>query len=164
LLANKLGPLLDSLVSKCQSAFIKRRSIHDNFLYVQNMVRTMQKLKLPALFLKLDIHKAFDTVSWSYLLEVMQALGFGPRWHEWVSILFRTTSSRVLFNGQQGPAFSHRRGCVKVTLYRPCCSSSPWTHYNVYWKWQHNMASHPICLWQRLDGEHACMLMTQQYS
>jgi hypothetical protein len=34
LLANRLAPLLDSLVSKCQIAFIKKRSIHDNFLYV----------------------------------------------------------------------------------------------------------------------------------
>lgn len=34
LLANGLAPLLDSLVSNCQSAFIKKRSIHDNFLYV----------------------------------------------------------------------------------------------------------------------------------
>jgi hypothetical protein len=49
----------------------KKRSIHDNFLYVQNMVWTMQKQKLPTLFLKLDIHKAFDTVNWSYLLEVL---------------------------------------------------------------------------------------------
>jgi len=70
----------------------------------------MQKMKLPTLFLKLDIHKAFDTVSWSYLLEVLQALGFGPRWREWVSILFRMMSSRALLNGQQGPAFSHNKG------------------------------------------------------
>jgi hypothetical protein len=40
----------------------------------------------------------------------MQAIGFGPRWREWVSILFRTSSSRVLLNGKQGPVFSHRRG------------------------------------------------------
>jgi len=105
LLANRLAPLFDSLVSKCQSAFIKKRSIHDNFLYVQNIVRTMQKQKLSALFLKLDIHKAFDMVSWSYLLEVLQALGFGARWREWISILFRTTSSRVLLNESQ------KKGC-----------------------------------------------------
>ena len=110
LLANRLAPLLDSLVSKCQSTFIMKRSIHDNFLYVQNMVRSMHKQKMPAIFLKLDIHKAFDTVSWPYMLEVLQALGFGPRWREWVSILFSTASSKVLLNGQQGPAFSHRRG------------------------------------------------------
>ena len=95
---------------KCQSAFIKRRSIHDNFLYVQNIVRAMQKMKLPTLFLKLDIHKTFDMVNWSYLLEVLQALGFGPRRREWVSILFRMMSSRALLNGQQGPAFSHNKG------------------------------------------------------
>jgi hypothetical protein len=130
LLANRLAPLLDSLVSKCQSAFIKKRSIHDNFLYVQNMVRTFQKQKLPAIFLKLDIHKAFDTVSWPYLLEVLQVIGFGPHWHEWVSILFRTTSLRVLLNGLQGPVFSHRRGSTRVTLCHPCCSYSPWIHCN----------------------------------
>ena len=78
LLANRLALLLDSLVSKCQSAFIKKRSIHDNFLYVQNMVRSMHKQKMAAIFVKLDIHKAFDTVSWPYMLEVQQALGFGP--------------------------------------------------------------------------------------
>jgi hypothetical protein len=70
----------------------------------------MQKQKLLALFLKLDIHKAFDTVSWSYLLEVLQALGFGAHWREWISKLFCTTFSRVLLNGQPGMAFNHRRG------------------------------------------------------
>jgi hypothetical protein len=125
LLANRLAPLLDSLVSKCQSAFIKKRSIHDNFLYVQNLVWTMHKQKMPTIFLKLDIHKAFDTVSWPYMLEVLQALVFGPRWREWVSILFRTSSSKVLLNGQQGPAFSHRRPrgeSDRATLFRPCSS------------------------------------------
>jgi hypothetical protein len=110
LLANRLAPLLNSLVSNCQSAFIKKRSIHDNFLYVQNTVKKLHRQKMPILFMKLDIHKAFDTVNWSYLLEVLQALGFGPRWREWISILFRMATSRVLLNGQQGPSFSHGRG------------------------------------------------------
>jgi retron-type reverse transcriptase len=110
LLANRLAPKLNSMVSKCQSAFIKKRSIHDNFLYVQNTVRKLHKLKLPALILKLDIHKAFDTVNWSYLLEVMQALGFGCRWREWISILFRTATSVALLNRQPGPTFWHGRG------------------------------------------------------
>ena len=110
LLANRLAPHLNSLVSNCQSAFIKKRSIQNNFLYVQGAVRRMHKLHLPALFMKLDIHKAFDTVNWSYLLEVLQALGFGARWCEWISILIRMASSCALLNGQRGPTFNHARG------------------------------------------------------
>ena len=73
-------------------------------------VRKLHRQKVPSLFMKLDIHKAFDTVNWGYLLEVLQALGFGPRWREWVFILFRTTSSSVLLNGQHGPSFRHAKG------------------------------------------------------
>jgi retron-type reverse transcriptase len=110
LLANKLAPQLNSLVSNCQSVFIKKRSLHDNFLYIQGVVRKLHRQKILALFMKLDIHKAFDTVNWGYLLEVLQALGFRPRWREWVSILFHTSSSTVLLNGRHGPSFSHARG------------------------------------------------------
>lgn len=35
LLANRLAPELDKLIDVNQSAFIKRRSIHDNFKYVE---------------------------------------------------------------------------------------------------------------------------------
>lgn len=43
LLAKRLAPLLDSMVSNYQSAFIKKRNIPDNFLYVQNTVRRLHK-------------------------------------------------------------------------------------------------------------------------
>ena len=99
-LANRLAPRLNSLVSNCQSAFIKRRSIHDNFLYIQSAVKRLHKQKVLALFMKLDIHKAFDTVHWGYLLETMQALGFRQRWREWISIILRTSSSTPMLNGR----------------------------------------------------------------
>ena len=63
----RLADELNQLVSRAQSAFIKRRSIHDNFLYTQNLIRDLHRAKKPTLFLKLDIAKAFDTVKWDYL-------------------------------------------------------------------------------------------------
>jgi hypothetical protein len=54
-LANRLAGDLDSLVSRAQSAFIKRRSIQDNFLYAQNLVLALHTKKEAGLFLKLDI-------------------------------------------------------------------------------------------------------------
>lgn len=38
-LVNRLGPHMHSLISNAQSAFIKRRSIHDNFMYVRGLAR-----------------------------------------------------------------------------------------------------------------------------
>jgi hypothetical protein len=77
LLATRLALELDSLVSRAQSAFIKRRSIQDNFLYTQNVVRALHRSKKSGLFLKLDTAKAFDSVRWDYLLEVLQQFGLG---------------------------------------------------------------------------------------
>ena len=44
LLAIRLAPFLNQLVSRAQSAFIKKRSIHDNCLCTQNLVRDLHRL------------------------------------------------------------------------------------------------------------------------
>jgi hypothetical protein len=59
------------MIDKNQNAFIRTRSIHDNFKYVQRAVALIRKKKTPMLLLKLDISKAFDTLSWPFLLEVL---------------------------------------------------------------------------------------------
>ena len=61
-MALRLRPKMNEIVSASQSAFIKSRSIHDNFMYVKNVVRHLHKNKTPALLIKLDIAKAFDSV------------------------------------------------------------------------------------------------------
>jgi hypothetical protein len=98
LLANRLAPFLNELVSRQQSAFIKKQSIHD-FLYTQNLIKAPHRAKRPALFLKLDIAKAFDSVRWDFLLEILQLMGFVPRWRGWISCLLSTASTSVLLNG-----------------------------------------------------------------
>jgi hypothetical protein len=79
-------------------------------MYTQNIVRGLHRNKRPGLFIKLDIAKAFDSVRWDYLLEVLHAMGFGPRWCGWVSILLSTTSSAVLLNGVRGKWYKHFTG------------------------------------------------------
>lgn len=109
-LASRLAPELDSLVSQAQSAFIKKRSIQDNFLYAQNLIRKLHRSKQQGLFLKLDIAKAFDSVRWDFLQEVMRQFGFGVKWRNWVSYLLSFGSSAVLLNGSRGNWFRHFTG------------------------------------------------------
>jgi hypothetical protein len=66
------------------------------------MIQTLHKKNKPALFFKPDISKAFDSISWSYLLDVLEALAFSQKWRDWISSLLLTSSSRVLINGKSG--------------------------------------------------------------
>jgi hypothetical protein len=110
ILALRLQPHIDELISPCQSAFISGRNIQDNFLYVQNVAKQYHKSKTPTLLLKLDIAKAFDTVSWTYIIDMLEARGFPLSWRDWISLLFRSASSRALVNGVPGREIHHQRG------------------------------------------------------
>jgi hypothetical protein len=110
LLANRLAPLLPSLVSTNQSAFVPGRKIHDNFMLVQQMVKSFHNKKEAHILLKLDISKAFDSVSWSFLPEIMGKVGFGQRWRDLICLILSTSSTQILVNGEPGDTIFHHRG------------------------------------------------------
>jgi hypothetical protein len=110
ILANRLAPRLNELVSPNQSAFIKGRFIQDNFMLVQQTSRLFHQQRLSRLLLKLDITKAFDSVSWPFLIEVMQQFGFGQIWRDMVCGLLASSTTQVMLNGFPGQQIQHRRG------------------------------------------------------
>jgi hypothetical protein len=110
ILALRLSPHMDVLVSHAQSAFIKTRSIHDNFMYVRNLARRLHVRKTPTLLFKLDIRKAFDSVKWEYILDLLQRRGFPSTFRNWIAALFCTSSSRILLNGIAGNPIAHGSG------------------------------------------------------
>jgi hypothetical protein len=62
-----MAPRLESLVDNNQCTFIWKRCIHDNFMLVQQTARFLHRLGEPRVMLKLDIARAFDSVSWRFL-------------------------------------------------------------------------------------------------
>jgi mannosylglycoprotein endo-beta-mannosidase len=110
MLANRLAPRLSELVAENQSAFVKGRSIHDNLKMVQLTTRTLHLSRVPSMLIKVDITKAFDSVSWPFLLRVLRHLGFGDRFIEWICIILSTASSKLLLTSVPGRPILHRRG------------------------------------------------------
>jgi hypothetical protein len=97
-------------------AFIKKRCIHDDFMYVSQVVKDLYKIKIPSLFMKLDISKAFDSINWPFLRGIMNHLGFGFRCTNWISSLWCTASSCYSLNGQLGRRVIH---CIEVRQWDP---------------------------------------------
>jgi len=110
MMANRLAPLLDSMVASNQSAFIRGRCIHDNFMLVQQTIKVLHRRKVASLFLKLDISKAFDSVAWTFLLEILSHLGFGPSWCTLIANLLKSASTQIILNGEPGDYIYHQRG------------------------------------------------------
>ncbi|XP_075077040.1 uncharacterized protein LOC107829953 [Nicotiana tabacum] len=72
-----LESILPSLVSPNQSRFVKGRSIFENILLTQEIVTDIRLRGKPAnVVIKLDMAKAYDRVSWKYLLHVLRKMGF----------------------------------------------------------------------------------------
>jgi hypothetical protein len=103
ILSLRLAPRLNKMVDRNQNVFIHTRSIHDNFKYIQRAAILIWKKKVPMLPLKRDISKAFDTLSWPFLMEVLQAHGFRETWRGWIESLLSTATSRIILNGHHGP-------------------------------------------------------------
>ena len=76
ILANRLKRVLPSLIDDAQSAFIQGRSISDNILLAQELLRNYHRKDTSArCAIKVDLRRAFDTVRWEFLLDLM---GFPP--------------------------------------------------------------------------------------
>jgi hypothetical protein len=89
---------------------MKGRFIQDNFMLVQQTSRLLHQQNKATLLFKLNITKAFDSVSWPFLIDVMKQMGFGQIWRDIICGLLASSSTQVLMNGFPGMHIKHRRG------------------------------------------------------
>jgi hypothetical protein len=101
---------MQQLVQSNQCAFIKGRAIHDNFCTMQGATKLLHAPLCPTILLKVDIVRAFDTINWAFLLDLLRHLGFSQRWRDWVSGLLSMASTRIMVNGQPRNHIYHAPG------------------------------------------------------
>nr|XP_029145202.1 uncharacterized protein LOC114924525 [Arachis hypogaea] len=92
------------------SAFVKGRKIHDGALIACETVQWMKATKKEGVIIKLDFQKAYDKVRWNFVDLVLQKMGFGQRWRNWIRECVSTSSMSVLINGSPSKPFKMERG------------------------------------------------------
>ncbi|GJV52409.1 RNA-directed DNA polymerase, eukaryota, reverse transcriptase zinc-binding domain protein [Tanacetum coccineum] len=109
-LANRLARVIDSIISHEQSAFIKQRQILDGPLMVNEVIQWCKHKKSKLMVFKIDFEKAFDSISWDFLLRVMHFMGFSEKWIKWISGCLLSATSSILINGSPTREFNINRG------------------------------------------------------
>ena len=99
IIANRLKKVLPTIIHEDQSFGIKGRSIQDNIILMKSLIDFINQKNLGGIFLNIDQEKAFDRVSHYYLFTTIKKFGFGPRFQEWIKILYSNMKSKVCING-----------------------------------------------------------------
>ncbi|GAA0162662.1 hypothetical protein LIER_18702 [Lithospermum erythrorhizon] len=111
ILSRRLSLFLPKLIDKAQGAFVQGRNIVDNIWVAQELVRGYNRSRCtPSCMLMLDIRKAFDTVSWSFLEDVLKGFGLPELFIGWIMACIRKPTFSISFNGVLHGYFEGKRG------------------------------------------------------
>lgn len=111
IMATRLKTILADIVNPSQSAFVPGRQISDNILLTQELMHNYHLDRGPArCALKVDLRKAFDTISWDFIIRGLQAIGTPDCMVGWIKACISSATFSVSLNGELHGFFPSSRG------------------------------------------------------
>ncbi|KAK1299943.1 putative ribonuclease H protein [Acorus calamus] len=111
ILATRLQSVLPKLVSLNQTAFVQGPSISHGILLAHELVRYLNHQgKSARSAIKVDLRKAFDSIRWPFVYEVLYGMNFPNRWISWIKGCIETPKYSMLINGSPNGFFGAQCG------------------------------------------------------
>ncbi|GJZ84198.1 RNA-directed DNA polymerase, eukaryota, partial [Tanacetum coccineum] len=110
ILANRLVGVLGDIVNEVQSAFIAERQILDGPFILNEILQWSKTKKKQSLIFKVDFEKAYDSVRWDFLDDILKKFGFGEKWCKWIQSCLRSSRGSILINGSPTEEFQFYKG------------------------------------------------------
>lgn len=109
-ITTRLKKVLPLIISPEQSGYVEGRQITDGIILTHELIQSLKLTKKPGMLLKLDLSKAFDSLSWAYIQKILIAFGFAHSWVRWILSLISSVFFSVLINGSPSATFRPTRG------------------------------------------------------
>ncbi|GKV43653.1 hypothetical protein SLEP1_g50917 [Rubroshorea leprosula] len=101
---------MSSLIGPQQSTFIEGRQIIDGIIILNKVMHEAKNNKKPVLIFKADFEKAYDSVNWKFLDNMMSKFGFCPKWRTWIGECISSATVLILVNGSPTEEFQMEKG------------------------------------------------------
>ncbi|XP_021723797.1 uncharacterized protein LOC110691188 [Chenopodium quinoa] len=111
MLCERLKEVLPFLVFEMQGAFVKGGSILDNILICQDMLKSYNNKRMASrCIIKVDLRKAYDSVHWSFIKDMLSALNFPPMFISWIMLCVSSPSFSIMIDGGMFGFFKGKQG------------------------------------------------------
>ncbi|GKD37778.1 RNA-directed DNA polymerase, eukaryota [Tanacetum coccineum] len=114
ILAIRLSSVISDLILDVQTAFLPGRQILDGPFIINELLSWCRHKKQQAMVFKADFAKAYDSIRWDYLDDVLFSFGFGVKWRSWIKGSLISGMASVLVNGSPTSEFQFHCG-LKLT-------------------------------------------------
>lgn len=106
-IATRLGSSIGDILSSYQFGFIPSRRIHTCIALASDSINFLDMCHMA---IKIDITKVFDTISWDFLVKVLDFMNFSPRFIAMVKSILHSARLSILINGSPHGYFSFYQG------------------------------------------------------
>ena len=89
---------------------MKGRYIGENIRLMYDLLLYTAKENIPGLIVLIDFEKAFDSISWSFIIKALEFFNFGNDIRQWIQTFYSDIKSCVISNGLYSPWFCVARG------------------------------------------------------
>ena len=98
-IATRIKKVLPQLIHTDQTGFMKDRFVGQNIRLLCNLLEQTELKDIPGILLQLDFRKAFDTIEWPMIQQVLSIFNFGASVKRWVETFYCNAGSSVINNG-----------------------------------------------------------------
>ncbi|KAF1331678.1 putative Pollike protein, partial [Globisporangium splendens] len=109
-LTYRLQSVVPDLVHTDQKGFVKGRSIHHHVRFLADLQDLVTSRDEEAYALFLDFEKAFDRVNWDYMFRLLERMGCGSEFVQWVRLLYTEPQAHLVINQNIQPVLFPTRG------------------------------------------------------
>ncbi|RUA07247.1 MAG: hypothetical protein DSY43_00290 [Gammaproteobacteria bacterium] len=109
-IANRIEITLSYIINTNQTGYVKKRYIGENIRLISDMLYYTLQQNIPGAAIFVDFRKAFDSIEWSFIFDVLEQFNFGPQLISWVKVFYTDISSCVINNGFASECFPLHRG------------------------------------------------------
>lgn len=111
MLTSRLQSVLEHLVDPSQDAFVVGRMLEDNVILGHELVKGYGRKDIsPRCMMKIDLQKAYDSVEWQYLEDVLSGIQILMKFIKCIMACVSTLSYSIIVNGVSSPKFKAKKG------------------------------------------------------